>query len=127
MSLAVGFRDDKNIEYKLSFENDGYYWYLHPFFEALKNSTGIYVDLYGDAVFNRGNVNQIETALVNASSSLEAEENYFQVHCGTQVKPEKKEIYNKISKNELKSKLNIIFGIIKHIKEHGGSLVFEGD
>jgi len=127
MSLAVAYNIDNDTNYMLSFEDDGYYWYMHPYFEKLLEDTGIYIDLYGYAQFNRGNINQIEITINQISSSLINEKQYFNVYCGTQIKPIKKDIYKKVSKVELASKLDVINEIIETIKNNGGNLVFEGD
>src|SRR5262249_41976809 len=38
-------------EPSLGFEDDGYYWFLHPLFERLAAETGLYIDLYGSTMF----------------------------------------------------------------------------
>lgn len=35
----------------ISFDDDGYYWFMHPWFEMLAGQTGKYIDLYGGAEF----------------------------------------------------------------------------
>ena len=38
-------------KYFVSLDDDGYYWFMHPQFETLKEKTGQYLDLYGGATF----------------------------------------------------------------------------
>ena len=56
MGLDIGIGDAQvgrlmRNEPSIVFEDDGYYWYLHPFFEVLRAETGEYIDLYGGANF----------------------------------------------------------------------------
>jgi len=46
--------------------NDGYCWFIHPFFERLRDQCGKYVDLYGDALFTRDDYPRLRTLLAEA-------------------------------------------------------------
>ena len=127
MGLDVEYEIGSKIEHLLSFEDDGYYWYLYPLFEKLYKSTGSYIDRYGDCEFNKGSINQFNTLVREAKKMLENQPNKWAVHCGTQTQPVKKEIYHKISKTELLKRLEILLVAINKIKENGGKLVFTGD
>jgi len=127
MSLDIGVKKGEATDYTLSFENDGYYWYLHPLFEKMAESIGIYIDLYGDAEFNKDNIVHLESLLAEANNMISKEADYWNVHTGTQTKPEHKEIYSKVSKTNFINKLNFLGKLVTEVKENNLKLVFFGD
>ena len=67
MSLDIGLASARTTEpypsMRLSFDDDGCYWFCYPFFEALVVRTGEMIDLYGDAWFAGAAIGELERTL----------------------------------------------------------------
>jgi hypothetical protein len=126
MSLDVRIKGIVN-NYLLSFDDDGYYWYLYPFFEELRKRTGINIDLYGDAMFNRGNLNQLETVITKVCDRLKNEPDTWSVSSGMQTHPVKRVLFSKVTKKEFESKLKLLSEMIDTVKSSDAILTFCGD
>ena len=127
MSLDIGIQKGQKVDYKLSLEDDGYYWYLHPLFEKMYDRIGVYIDLYGDAEFEKGNIDHIESLLIEAEKLISEQPNHWNVRTGTQIHPEEKELYRKVWKLEFMNRLYIIKQMVSEVKNNNGKLVFVGD
>ena len=127
MALDVGIQSGKKIDYRMSFENDGYYWYLNPLFEEMYEKIGIYIDLYGDAEFTGRNIHQLESLLNKAFEMIKNEPKNWDVYIGTQTHPDKKDLFCKVSKIEFDSKLKTLQKMVTEVKEKSGRLIFSGD
>ena len=97
MALDVGLNTKGEVKIFFSFDDDGYYWFLYPLIEKLERRVGIRIDLYDDATFDQGNINQLESLVKEAKEMLEGMPDNWQVHCGTQTYPEVKEIYRPVN------------------------------
>ena len=127
MSLDVGIKNGVTIDKKFSFEDDGYYWYLHPLFEKMAERIGVYIDLYGDAEFGTGTIVHIESLLTEADELISQQPDEWEVHTGTQSHPVEKELYSKVRKLEFINKMLILRKMVSEVKDNGGKLVFVGD
>lgn len=127
MGLDIGIKTEEKTHYKVSFEDDGYYWFLHPLFEKMASSIGFYIDLYGSAQLKDANIAQFELLLKEAYAMVSEKTDYWEVHTGTETYPIKKEIYNKISKLHLINKLDILSSMASEVKKGNSKMVFEGD
>ena len=111
MTLDIGIAEDDASLYpardtpSVSFDNDGYYWYLHPLFEDLYQRTGQYIDLYGHAVFSGANLSAFAEMLSNAKDRISQQPDTWDVHIGTLTAPERKELYSPVDKYQF---LNLI-------------------
>jgi len=56
----------------LCFEDDGYYWFLYPFFERLAARTRQFIEPYGDAEFSGAQLAELEKTVAEARTSAEA-------------------------------------------------------
>lgn len=67
MPLDIGLAASKSTSpyptMRFSFDDDGYYWFCHPFFEDLASRTGQMIDLYDGAWFSRSQFDELETTL----------------------------------------------------------------
>ncbi len=127
MSLEVGIQNGKETNYRLSLEDDGYYWFLHPLFEKMANSIGIYIDLYGHAQFKKDNIVYLESLLKEAYLMILDKPDYWDVHTGTQTAPIEKEIYSKVSKSQFIEKLDVLSSMVSEVKNSDSKMVFSGD
>jgi len=69
---AKGRRPDPEPIVSLDFENDGYYWFLYPLFEGLAERTGQLIDLYGTALFNLPQLDDLQSVITQARLQVEA-------------------------------------------------------
>jgi len=127
MSLDVGIKVGDDVKYQMSFDDDGYYWYLYPLFEKMYQRIGIYIDLYGDATFNSSNMIHLEDLIEEAKKQVEKEPFVWKVHLGTQTHPKKKERYKEVRKEEFLAKLQLLSSMVNQAKKPSCKLVFIGD
>ena len=73
-------RIDDNYEHICSFEDDGYYWFLHPLFEELKQRTGQYTDLYGCAAFSGHTLNELKSSITGATQLAQLQPDTWEVN-----------------------------------------------
>jgi hypothetical protein len=132
MSLDVGIGDGISLapqpsEPLLWLENDGYYWFLHPLIAKLHSETGQYIDLYGDACFEGASLSALERMVAEAIVLVQAQPAVWQVHTGTQTRPERKELYAEVEKDQFLALLHTWEQIIARAKEIGKPVVCFGD
>jgi hypothetical protein len=108
---------------QVALNNDGYYWFLHPFFERLRDQCGKYVDLYGDALFTRDDYPRLEEARVLA----EAQPRSWNVHIGTQLKPTRKELHAEVRRDQLLMLIQTIRNMVEKADHLDGQLECVGD
>ena len=127
MSLDVGIQQGDQVNYRMSIEDDGYYWYLHPLFETMHQQIGIYIDLYGDAEFTTGNINQLESIIENATEMIAVEPESWDVCIGTQTHPVKKKLFSKVTKKGFNKRLKTLKEMIAEVRNNSAKLLFVGD
>ena len=131
MALNIRIRTRKaappDAELHIALNNDGYYWFLHPFFERLRDQCGKYVDLYGDALFSRDDYPRVRKLLDEASAAAEAQPATWNVHIGTQVKPARKELYAAVRRDQLLRLIETIRNMIETADHLDGQLESLGD
>ena len=104
-------------EPSLWLDSDGYYWFLHPLIERLKAQTGEYIDLYGDASFYGESLIALERTVAEAKEMVLSHPQSWQVHTGTQLKPEHKELYSEVDRTNFMELLSKLEQIIARAKE----------
>jgi hypothetical protein len=114
-------------EPSLSLSSDGYYWFLHPLIERLRTVTGQYIDLYGDASFFGESMAALERMLAEAKEMVLSNPQTWQVHAGTQMKPEHKEFYSEVDRTHFMELLSKWQQIIVRAKKTGRPVVCFGD
>jgi hypothetical protein len=132
MALDVGIGDGVSLipqqgEPCLWLNSDGYYWFLHPLFEKLQSETGQYIDLYGDASFTGACLSALERMVAEAMGLVQAQPAAWQVHTGTQIRPEHKELYAAVEKDRFLALLHKWQQIIERAREIGMPVVCFGD
>jgi hypothetical protein len=132
MSLVIGVHDGRSqnplrSEPVIAFDDDGYYWFLHPLFEELRAETGEYIDLYGGAVFEGESLVALQKMLANARSLVLAQSEVWSAHCGTQVKPVHKKLFQEVRRNRLLRLLSKFARIAQRAEETGRRVVCSGD
>lgn len=85
--MAVGIKLFKSVapgrpvdqEPGVCFEDDGYYWFLYPFFERLAARTQQFIEPYGDAKFLGVQIGELEKTVAEARASAEAQPDSIEV------------------------------------------------
>ena len=111
----------------MSFNDDGYYWLLHPLFERLRDETGKYIDLYGDATFSRDDYPRLRHLLDEADVIARRQPQTWEVHVGTQVQPARKELYCTVHRDKVLKIIRTLRGMVDAADKLGGYLECRGD
>ncbi len=130
LDLGIGdgvFIDSQPSEPSLWLSSDGYYWFLYPLIKKLQSETGQYIDLYGDALFTGASLSALERMIVEAIGLVQAKPATWQVHTGTQLRPEHKEFYADVEKDRFIALLQKWQQIIERAKEISKPVVCFGD
>jgi hypothetical protein len=90
MSLGIGIliegtRPSRFEPDWLAMEDDGYYWFMYPFFERLSAATGQMVDPYGGAEFHGATLDALRRTLAEARDAVSAMPEQWQVQTGTSL------------------------------------------
>ena len=132
MSLDIGIGKSSTSgfvkgEPLLSLDDDGYYWFLHPFFERLAADTGQYIDLYDHASFSEQDVVALEQMLLTVRAHVESQPQTWEVSIGTQVTPDIKEVYETVQRKQLLKLITRFQQVVTRAKELGRPVVCLGD
>ena len=114
-------------ERRLNFDNDGYYWFLHPLFDDIRKECGRYIDLYGDATFGPEELFRLEELLTRAYEMLPPGARRWNVHVGRQTRPEEKELFETVSRPTIEKLLSQFRGAVADAKARGWCVKFVGD
>jgi hypothetical protein len=128
MSLAIGLSQtgprDADYSAGVCFEDDGYYWFLYPYFERVAKQTGQMVDPYGDAVFGPEQLPFLLAALDEAAASADQQPEEWDVLVGWRGEDQ---VYCKVSKGRLQGMLADFTALVKRATATGINLVAFGD
>jgi hypothetical protein len=139
MSLDIRVRASKGASFdadrialddadRIALDDDGYYWFLHPLFERLRDECGKYIDLYGDALFSRDDFARLRRLLSDAELLARKEpRRTFPVRIGKQLRPVVKDVYAEVDRAKL---LDLIFrfrALIDEAERCDGIVECQGD
>jgi hypothetical protein len=114
------------------FENGGYYWYLHPWFDQLAQRTGQLIDLYGDAEFHGDALNSLEESLREARRAIAAQPDRWSVYVGTQTMPNapeqpSRDVFKTVERTKFMALIDSLLAIVELAKKSGVAVVCFGD
>ncbi len=132
MALDVGVGDGNHpwpleSEPALTLEDDGYYWFLYPLVTRLRVETGEYINPYEFASFHGEALHALKRMIVEARGQMSCQPDTWSVHLGTQVRPERKELYATVEKRQFLTLLDQWDEIIDRAKELEQAVVCYGD
>ncbi len=136
MALDVYLQKDAGVpktfdDCFLQFEDDGYYWFLHAFFEELGEQSGQMIDLYDGAFFNDGNLDLLNLTIQRAKKAILQKPELWQEFTGTTFekgeRTKVKEMFSIVYKNELESILAKLEKAVGKAKEKDSGILFFGD
>ena len=112
---------------ELSLEDDGYYWFLHPWFERLRAQCGKFLDLYGDVVFTADDFPRLRQLLDDASASAREQPASWEVCVGQQTRPMPRKIYHSVRRDQLMALLDDLRSIVSQAERTGQQIECIGD
>ncbi|MGF6350848.1 hypothetical protein [Variovorax sp. W2I14] len=129
MALDIGFLDAHGKhDCRLQFECDGYYWFLHPWFKALYQETGKYVDLYGDCHLHSGNgLLNLHSKISEALVAAQRQPSNWVVHTGTQLRPKVKELYSTVDRKRMVQVIEEFRALLEEAHNTNATVVCLGD
>ena len=129
MSLDILVRlGRQSAEWRMCFEDDGYYWFLYPYFEATAETCGQLIDLYGDAEFHAAKgLPQLKANMEKALADAKNLPGLYAVHTGTQIKPVREELYKHLEKGNLIAITGKFLSLIDEVADCDGYLICQGD
>lgn len=107
--------------------DDGYYWFLYPFWTELRERTGQYVDLYGNASFAGAALDALREVLAKVRKAVTDQPDSWRVRTGTHIGPVRTELYGTVYREELVRLLETLSVIAARAAELGGSVECAGD
>ena len=114
----------------LSFEDDGYFWFLYPFFESISKQTNQKIDRCEDAFFKGKDLDLFDKMIEQAKEVIIQKPDIWQEFIGTVVhKGERKveKIYSTVHKKELESMLIKLEKATIKAKKNEIGIFFFGD
>jgi len=130
MGVDIRIRTDRSktqAGLSISLSDDGYYWFLHPLFQQLRDESGKYVDLYGDAFFTREDYPRLRRLLDEANEMARRQPSAWEVQVGTQLRPTRKEIYGTVQRDNLFKIITTLRKMVDLADELDGVLECTGD
>ncbi|MCC2668367.1 MAG: hypothetical protein K0Q72_838 [Armatimonadetes bacterium] len=129
MAVSIGLSrvettDDAGCSAGVFLDDDGYYWFLYPFFERVEKQTGQMVDLYGNAVFAAEQLPLLLAALDAAVASTEQQAGEWAVLVGWR---DGDPLYCTVSKDRLQGILANFITLVKLALATGRDVVAFGD
>jgi hypothetical protein len=130
--MAVGITLSKSVapsrsapqEPGVCFEDDGYYWFLYPFFERLAARTRQFIEPYGDAKFSGAQLVELEKAVAEARASAEVLPDSMEVK---QVWFSPEPIVETIRREVLLNLLDQLGEVIRAGRQEGRAILCSGD
>jgi len=114
-------------------DNGGYYWFLHPFFRRLAETTGQYIDLYGDAEFRGADLQSLRDTLLKARQRVATQPERWSISVGIQtmpnapVPPPPREVFKEVERSELLALIDRFLTVVERSKVTGLPVVCFGD
>lgn len=115
----------------LSFEDDGYFWFLYLFFEELTKHTDQVIYLSEDAFFKGKDLDLFSRIVKQVGEEIKQKPDVWEEFIGTIIykrerkKPEK--IYSTVVKKELESILKRLERTVNKAKKQNIGIFFFGD
>ena len=108
-------------------DDEGYYWFLYPLFEKLREETGEFIDLYGGATFSGVALDALAQTIVEAHKLVDAQPDSWEVVTGVITKPVRKEVRASVNKQQMKMLLAKLEEAVSKAKTRGAYVTFWGD
>ena len=108
--------------FSVTLDDDGYFWFLHPYFEQ----AGFHLELYGDLMFGTSELERVKKVLERAAEALESKPATFHVSIGKTVEPVE-EVVSTVTKADFRDLLARLRRVIEEAERLGGYVECTGD
>jgi len=122
--FVSGLKDD---EPRVRFDDDAYYWFMWPLFEALAKRTGQLVDLYGKATFREDSLAALRDTVSEARRLVSAKPDSWQVVVGWMDMSRKQERYATAQRADFIRLLDDLDRLIAQAEQLRSPIVCLGD
>jgi len=123
---GIGENTD-NMEERLIFYEEIYYWALHGEIEELFNDTGKYIDLLEDTFFTPKELPRLMKMIADTRKRIADKPGKWEEFLATELDPETRDIFISINKANFISFLDHFESMIKEAQETGKNVVFKSD
>ena len=130
MTLDVGLADSEGglrSSPQVTFREDGYYWFLDPLIERLRESHGKHIDLYGNAEFRKSELSLLTRFLGDAEVLIQSRPARWKVRVGTPSGPQKRGAHVEVERGKFMSLILQLRDVVSAAEEAGSSVLFIGD
>ena len=138
MALDVYLQSDANPPETtenlfLSFEDDGYFWFLHSFFEDISKQTGQVIDLCEDAFFDGENLELFNQMIERVRKETAQKTDLWSEFTGTIVHQDKdkeervEKMFSTVHKKKLNSILEKLEKAVGEARQKNTGIFFCGD
>lgn len=136
MALDVYLQKDASLPKSgenrfLSFEDDGYYWFLYEFFEDISKQSNQIIDRCEDAFFIGKDLDLFSRMIESVRKAILEKPNVWEEFIGTTiekgVRTKVEKIYSTVHKKELESILAKLETAVGKAKEENIGILFFGD
>lgn len=107
-------------------EDNGVYWFLHPYFVRLFERTGRMIDLYGVSNFRGEELLELDRILADSMKAAVAQPEQWDEKVGMSIKPKKEILYDRVSKHDVLEVINLLKNITARAVNNNAVIVFEG-
>lgn len=111
-------------------ENEAFFWYCHPYWEALSKKTQKKIDLYDSVVYHGKELDSLVQCIDNIKDDLKIKNEEIHVVTGYQLEStskERKTIIKIFNKQDLLTELDAMLELINLAKSKQMGFVFDGD
>jgi hypothetical protein len=132
MTLDIGILlSEKPLDFDpegaISFDDDGYFWFLYPIFQEIYTKTGEMIDLYEVTIFKGDNLLLLQEAIEKGLNLVENQPLEWDVHIGTQYYPIQQELYSTVVKQDFLNLLHTFQKLVRRAINNGETLICYGD
>lgn len=125
-TAGIGENTD-NMEERLIFYEEIYYWALHGEIEELFNDTGKYIDLLDDTIFTTEELPRLMKMITDAKTRIADKPPAWHEFLATELDPETKDIFITVNKADFMAFLDRFENMISEAQATGKNAVFKSD
>lgn len=125
-TAGIGENTD-NMEERLIFHEEIYYWALNGEIEDLFNDTEKYIDLLDDTLFTTEELPRLMKMITDAKKRIEGKPDKWEEFLATELEPETKDLYISVNKADFISFLENFENMIKEAQQTGKNVIFKSD
>ncbi|NLC23966.1 MAG: hypothetical protein GX776_05805 [Oxalobacter sp.] len=125
-TAGIGENTD-NMEERLIFYEEIYYWALHGEIEELFNDTEKYIDLLEDTIFTPEELPRLMKMIADAKKRIVDNPEKWDEFLATELDPDTKDVFVTVNKADFISFLDHFESMIKEAQETGKNVVFKSD